>query len=347
MTGQCKKRMGLLACLLSMFALAPGCERGLPQDAVGDITTPTERLYGPAQIVDVSTNGLILTFDGLAPTDSEVLLMSTNPRQVAAQAKASDELGQDINWRAELKLPPMTRQSAVDKFGLVTRLPDAVEAISPEHIAVLRKRPESEIGPHQQAVILSRPGAASVVMNNPFEPLTSKQGLRLISLDYDDNGSVIFSGRSALRGRIRIYVNGEAIGETGRGDGGTWFIIAGWTLPVGTYPIEIQRIGIDPRLVAFQTSLFGAVLPNSNLAGAAPVTLDKLAIAFERDDPENSAQITTPDFTSTPSMWKYRYDIPGGGQQYTAIYGAGAQINTEAPPPQDDSGLVPSVKPEN
>ena len=348
MTRKCIKQMWLATSLLSVSALVGGCERGLPQNATVDIVTPTERLYGPAQIVDVSTQGLLLTLDGLAPTNSAVQLVSTDSQKVTALATAGDEIGQDVNWRAELEIPPMTGQTAVDKYSLITRLPDDVEAISPEHIIVLRKRPELGTGPHQQAVILSRPGAASMVMDNPFEPLTSKQGLRLVSIDYDDNGSVIFSGRSALRGRIRIYVNGDAIGETGLGEGGTWFIIAGWTLPVGTYPIEIHRIGVDPRLPGFQTSIFGAVLPSTNLASAAPVTLDKLAIAFERRDPKDSAQTAVIDFTAAPSMWKYRYDIPGGGQQYTVIYGAGAQIKIEAPsPPDENAGSDGSEEPED
>ncbi len=338
--------MQLLACLLAGLVLTPGCERDLPPEAGIDFATPTEALYAPAQIVDVSTDGLAITMDGLAPTGSQIFIVDTKSGQIAGQAKAGEESGQDINWRAEFNLNALSGQRAVDSFGLKTQLSDDVEAISPERITILRKRPDNSIGPHQQAVIVSRPGAASMIIRDPLEPLVTSQGLRLYSIDYDNNGSVIFSGKSSVRGRIRIYVNGEAIGETGLGEGGNWFVIAGWTLPIGTYPIEIHRIGDDPRMPAFQTTILGAVFARTTFANMPPATLDRLAIAFTRSDPDERSKAYISDFIATPDMWEYRYDIPGGGQQYTAIYGAKAQGLTQTEGTEVQLQTVP-VEPEN
>jgi len=344
MTSKCIKLSRLTFCLLAASGVMAGCTRGLPPETAADISAPREALYAPAQIVDVSTNGAVVTLEGLAPSDSQVIVVSTRDRQVVAQAKADNENGDDVNWEAEVNLPPLEQQTSVESFGLITLLPDEVETISPERITILRKRPQTGAGPYQQAVIVSRPGAASIIMADPLEPLITPQGLALYSIDYDDNGSVIFSGRAALRGRIRIYVNGEAIGETGLGEGGSWFVIAGWTLPVGTYPIEIHRIGLAPKLPAFQSTVLGGALSNTTLPESPPVTLDRMAIVFNRDDPKDKLQSSAPNFVTSPYMWEYRYDIPGGGRQYTAVYGAQAQRFGQAIQENEGSETAPQLE---
>lgn len=338
MTLKCIKSAQRALCVVTIAALITGCDSDLPaENSADNIEAPKEALYAPAQIVNVSITGLAVSIDGLAPEDSQVVVVSALDGKAVSKAKAGEDKAQDVNWQAEVMLPPLSGQIAVDRFGFKTILPDEVEAFSPERITILRKRPDNDIGPHQQAVILSRPGAASIIMDDPLEPLKTAQGLRLYSIDYDDNGSVIFSGRSERRGRIRIYVDGEAIGETGLGEGGNWFVIAGWTLPVGTYPIEIHRIGADPRMPAFQTSIYGAAFRYTTFNGMPPLTLDRMAIAFTRGDQKNGALKSSTDFTATPSMWEYCYDIPGGGRQYTAIYGAKSQgVEPQTEPRKDD-----------
>ncbi|WP_017930898.1 hypothetical protein [Robiginitomaculum antarcticum] len=277
-----------------------GCGEGPDQIDQTSADRPAEPLYAPAQISEVSLTGQTVRIQGFAPSEVQVSVIERATGDLVAQNLTSPEQLRQMNWDISWEIPDQNALNSILEYQIQTSLGDAVTAISPELLTLIRRSPDMRTG--AAAVLVLRPGAATLVMQSPFEPPTTQDGLRLSSIDYDDDGGVIFSGMSAQNGRIRIYVDGRAIGDTGLDEGGNWAIILGGIVPVGTYPIEVHLIGAPGEI------------------------MDRIAVPFMRRAPVEAGQTLDSNFWSSPAMWQYRYELPGGGVQHTVIYSQSAKI---------------------
>lgn len=286
--------------IAGLVLLSAGCGDGPELIEPAAPGSPVEALYGPAQVSDMKLDGIKVTLRGAAPSNAQIFVTSRKANVIEVQTRAGLEQVNVNNWEVNWDLPALTSPYSVLAYRLRAELTDGVTAHSPEILTIIREKKGT--GNQFDAVMVCRPGAATIVMHSPFEPPTTPSGLRLLSIDYDDDGGVIVSGRSAQPGRIRVYVDGLAIGDTGLGEGGSWTIIAGRTLAGGTYPIEVHLLGAPGEI------------------------LDRIAIPFTRRLPLKTSQSDENEFWSSANIWQYRYELPGGGIQHTVIYGQGAKI---------------------
>lgn len=146
----------------------------------------------------------------------------------------------------------------------------------------------------QPLILLTAPGGPSRVILTPFGRLPNHLGLTLGPIEYDDLGGVIFSGFSSRVGRVRVFGDGELIGESRVSPNGRWFLIAGETLPATPYKLRVELQESDG-------------------------TLSEISIDFQRLSPNLDSEIS-PYVVFDDDVWHVRRNLVGGGVQYTAIF---------------------------
>ncbi len=150
-------------------------------------------------------------------------------------------------------------------------------------------------------VVLGRPGEASRVIQSPFDGVAMGP-LALETVDYDESGSVIFSGRAEPGSRIRVLADEELVGTATAGDDGRWTMEAGANFSPGVYDLQVDQIDPDTGRVT-------AVI----------------ALPFERATPEAALQAREAGRVVVQpgnSLWRIARRLYGEGVQYTVIYEA-------------------------
>ena len=147
-------------------------------------------------------------------------------------------------------------------------------------------------------VVLGRPGEASRVLQGPFDGVAMGP-LVLETVDYDESGSVIFSGRAEPNAHIRVLANDTVVGETQADANGRWSLRAGSSFEPGVYDLQVDMLNADGQVTAV------IVLP------------------FERANPRD-IQLGEGRVIVQPgnSLWRIARRLYGEGLQYTVIYEA-------------------------
>lgn len=147
-------------------------------------------------------------------------------------------------------------------------------------------------------VVLGRPGEATRVLQSPFEGIEMGP-LALETVDYDEAGGVIFSGRATPDMRVRVFANGSIIGQANVGPDGRWTVRAGDALAPGLYDLQIDMLSPDGRAIAVIALPFERAAPGAVNLGPNSVVVQ----------PGNS-------------LWRIARQLYGSGVQYTVIYQA-------------------------
>lgn len=204
----------------------------------------------------------------------------------------------EVNERGEWVLiveDPLPAGSV--ELGLLMTTPSGQE-IRSEQIVVV-SIPESRA--ETPLVVLGRPGEASRVLQGPFEGIETGP-LALETVDYDEAGGVIFSGRAEPGTRVRVIANGATVGDTAVGADGRWTVRAGDALAPGIYDLQVDMIRPDGTVAAVIVLPFERVAPEALNLGEDSVIVQ----------PGNS-------------LWRIARRIYGEGIQYTVIYEANAE----------------------
>ncbi|MCH8489351.1 MAG: Ig-like domain-containing protein [Oceanicaulis sp.] len=182
------------------------------------------------------------------------------------------------------------------ELSLIMVTPDGQEIRSDQVVVV--SVPESR--DRTPLVVLGRPGEASRVLQSPFDGV-SMGPLSLETVDYDESGSVIFSGRAEPGSTVRVIADGQAVGQTTAGPNGRWSVQAGRDFAPGVYNLQIDQIDADGRVTAV------------------------IALPFERASAEDAlAAREAGRVVVQPgnSLWRIARRLYGDGVQYTVIYQA-------------------------
>lgn len=185
--------------------------------------------------------------------------------------------------------------SGAIQLGLLMRTANGQELRSEQVVVV--SIPEVP-GP-TPLVIVGRPGEASRVWQCPSCADADMGALVLETIDYDETGAVIFSGRAETGTSVRIFANGALVGETAVGGDGRWTLQAGALLAPGIYDLQIDQVTSE--------GLVSAVI----------------ALPFERVAPED-LDLGPDSVVVQPgnSLWRLARRLYGQGVQYTVIYEA-------------------------
>lgn len=188
-------------------------------------------------------------------------------------------------------LPPGDRQ-----LRLEAELTDGTLINSEQVVAIsVPERPDAEA-----LVVLQSPDGPSRVLQGTGVAVAGG-ALTLDVVDYDEDGAVIFSGRTAPGGVVRIYVDNQPAGE-GMGDGeGRWTIASDIAIAPGVHTVRVDAL--DAR---------GSVLA-------------RLEAPFERATPE-AVDLVLKDgrvvIQPGNNLWTIARRLYGSGVRYTVIYQA-------------------------
>lgn len=261
-----------------------------PATAEQETTASTEKAEDPSvptfSVVRVDKDGSTVAA-GRALPGANVEVKANG--EVVATAKADD----NGEWVAILDQP---LKSGDIQITLTARNPDGSEKNSVQVVSV--SVPES--ADEQALVVMSEPGKASKVLQGPGVASASGE-LVLETVDYDENGNLIISGRAKPGTTLRIYAGAYALGEAVAGDDGRWELRPSVELAPGKYALRVDQIGADGNVSA------------------------RVEVPFQRGRPEDVvAALKAGQVVIQPgnNLWSIARKLYGSGFRYTLIYKA-------------------------
>jgi len=148
-------------------------------------------------------------------------------------------------------------------------------------------------------VLRTTPGGATEVLQEPRDDGVGMGPLSLETIDYDEQGAVIFAGRAEAARVVQLFANGQFVGQTTAGGDGRWRMTA--TIPPGVYKLHVIQLDENGR------PAYAIELP------------------FERAS-ANDIELRDGKVVVQPgnSLWRIARRAYGRGIQYTVIYEANA-----------------------
>ncbi|MDO8289584.1 MAG: Ig-like domain-containing protein [Parvibaculum sp.] len=260
----------------------PAVEQTVPgaETIVEDKSIPT------FDIVRVERDGSTMAA-GRALPDAKVEVLANGDVVSIANADANGE------WVAVLDKP-----LAPGEYQITLRAtnPDGSVKLSTQSVAV--SVPSQ--GDKPALVVLSEAGKASRVLQGPGVPADAGN-LVLESVDYDENGNLIIAGKSDAGARVRVYVGGNAVGDTTTNDAGKWELRPTVAIAPGQYTMRIDQLDEAGKVVARIELPFERGEP-----GAVISALKKGQVVIQ---PGNN-------------LWGIARQLYGSGFSYTVIYEA-------------------------
>lgn len=209
--------------------------------------------------------------------------------EVIAETNA-DERGE---WVAVLDEP---LKSGTAELTLTARNPDGSWKDSQQTVTVSIPEGARE----QPLVVRSEPGKASKVLQGPGVPADAGD-LILETVDYDEKGNVIISGRADPGSTVRIYVGRELAGETVADAQGRWELTPESDIAPGQYALRVDQVDGEGRVVG------------------------RIEVPFERGEPQAVlAALREGKVVIQPgnNLWNIARRLYGSGFSYTVIYEA-------------------------
>jgi hypothetical protein len=186
-------------------------------------------------IVRVDPRGTAVVAGRGAP-GSRVVLMA------GERALSSVEVDQSGEWVMIIN-DPLPTGSAELSLLMTTAQGQEIRSEQIVVVAVPESRDQTPL------VVLGRPGEASRVLQSPFDGVSTGP-LALETVDYDESGTVIFSGRATPEMRVRVLANGEQIGTVLADSDGRWSLEAGAAFAPGIYDLQIDMLDEEGRVTA-------------------------------------------------------------------------------------------------
>ena len=156
--------------------------------------------------------------------------------------------------------------------------------------------------PAKPLIVVSEPGKASRVLQTPAEePVDEKLRLSFRSVDYNDKGQVILSGKAKEGSILRVYLDNDFIGSTTSNAQGVWELKTRTPVDPGKYTLRVDQIGKGNHIAARVEAPFER---------AAPEAVKQARI--------NGQVVIQPG----DNLWNISRSLYGHGVQYTIIYEA-------------------------
>jgi len=168
---------------------------------------------------------------------------------------------------------------------------------SEETIVIYVPRDEGD----RPLVLRTTPGGATEVLQEPRDADGSLGPLALDTIDYDDSGAVIFSGRAEPSRIVQLFLNNQYLAQVTAGEDGRWIITTppGVQIAPGVYSLQVIQLDENGR------PAYAIELPFER-ATAAQIDLRDGKVIVQ---PGNS-------------LWRIARRAYGSGAQYTIIYQA-------------------------
>jgi nucleoid-associated protein YgaU len=148
-------------------------------------------------------------------------------------------------------------------------------------------------------VMGGRDGPSRVLQSPEEEDGIGDGTMRLSSIDYDEEGNVIFAGRAEEGRTVRVYLDNRPIGDARADADGRWTLTPRDLIPPGRYTLRVDL-----------------------LDGAGQVA-ERLEVPFERAAPATVALAASRVIVQPGnSLWRIARRYYGEGIRFTVIYEA-------------------------
>lgn len=239
--GPGKKPASTAAKQEARLAVAP------PPPLPGSKTQQTAPAYAAAPSFDVVR---------IKPTGDAVIAGRAVPGAEVTILDGARELGKVVadahgEW---VFLPPGRLPPGARELSLSARNPDGTASVSSAVVVLHVPEPGAAPKPEEAAVavVTPREGGASRVLQAP-PPAADRQSPSPVAVDvvdYDENGQLILSGRSAPGADVLVYLNDRPLGRS-RADGeGKWQLRAEHKADPGDYRLRADQVTPQGKVVA-------------------------------------------------------------------------------------------------
>lgn len=223
---------------------------------------------------------------GRAQPGAKIVIYANETPLAEATAEA------DGSWVISTETP---LEAGSVELSLEMTTTDGVVIRSDETIIIYVPQREGD----RPLVLRTTPGGATEVLQEPRDDGVGMGPLSLETIDYDDQGAVIFAGRAEAGRVVQLFANGQFVGQTTAGGDGRWRMAA--TMPPGVYTLHVIQLDENGR------PAYAIELPFER-ARASDVELRDGKVIVQ---PGNS-------------LWRIARRAYGRGIQYTVIYEANA-----------------------
>jgi nucleoid-associated protein YgaU len=129
--------------------------------------------------------------------------------------------------------------------------------------------------------------------------LVARPPVSLESVDYDEKGDLILSGRADVGATINLYVDNAAIGQTVGNTDGTWQLRPGDAVSIGDHRLRVDQLGTDGKVA------------------------HRIELPFSRAEPELTKLVEGQVIVQPGnSLWRIARRSYGQGLLFTVIYEA-------------------------
>jgi nucleoid-associated protein YgaU len=129
----------------------------------------------------------------------------------------------------------------------------------------------------------------------------AKSSVALDTVDYDDKGAVVFSGKAKSGDKVQIYVDNKLVGKTDADADGRWTLSPTATVKPGTHDIRVDKVAETGKVLARIELPFMRAKPFTTLPNQTIVIIQ----------PGNN-------------LWRIASKVYGDGLRYTDIFQANA-----------------------
>ncbi len=200
--------------------------------------------------------------------------------------------GPDGSWAIATETP---LDAGAVELTLEMTTPDGVTIKSDQTIIIY----VPERAGDRPLVVRTTPGGATEILQEPRDDGVGMGPLSLDTIDYDEQGAVIFSGKAEKGRVVQLFANGQFVGQTNADDDGRWRLTA--TMPPGVYTLHVVQLDENGKPVyAIELPFERASLSDIDLRDGKVIV-----------QPGNS-------------LWRIARRAYGRGVQYTVIYEANA-----------------------
>jgi nucleoid-associated protein YgaU len=198
-------------------------------------------------------------------------------------------------------VPDLPLKSGSREISLKSRLPGGqeLEAAAVVVVSVPVCDPNNPTGDQAIAVLTPRQGASQLLQIPEARGSANASGLSLNTVDYDDAGNLVMSGRAKAGTTVQVYVNNQPVGAPTAAENGRWTLKLDKSVPPGLYTLRVDQVEDTGKVVSRLEVPFAR-------ASQAEVGLASGSVVVQ---PGNS-------------LWRIARSTYGSGTSFTTIYQA-------------------------
>ena len=243
----------------------------------------------------------------ITPDGNAVIAGRAAPGETVTIIDNNKKLGETIsNQRGEwVFIPKNSLNSGNRELRLESKKHEGKTKTSEEILMLIipesNKKENKDINIDQSVpliVKIPKKNKPSQILQRPKQsPETNK--LTIDTIDYNDNGLLIITGKSPIDSQVFIYLDETFLGESTADNLKTWTLQPKTTIDPGLYTLRVDQV-------------------NKN-----GMVINRISIPFERASPIMILS-TTPSIVVQPgnSLWRLATRTYGSGLRYTSIFEA-------------------------